>query len=68
MPVNRKRAKRDMKGTVSAWVEVYLSTGKEPQKGEKGYDEWCWYNLLRLNVNGLPEQPGITGWFYNGNE
>jgi hypothetical protein len=64
MPVNRKRAKRDMFGTVSPWVDEYLATGKEPKEGEDGYDEWCHYNLLKLNVAGLPEQPGIKGWFY----
>jgi hypothetical protein len=67
MPANRKRQQRNQGGTISPWVHEYLKTGKEPQKGEDGYDEWCHYNLLKLNVNGMPEQPGITGWFFNGN-
>jgi hypothetical protein len=67
MPTNRKRQQRNQGGNISSWVHEYLKTGKPPQKNEDGYDEWCHFTLLKLNVNGLPEQPAIKGWPYHGN-
>ena len=56
MPVNRKRAKRENTGTVSLWVKEYIKTGEGPKEGEPGHEEFCDYELLNLNVNGLPEK------------
>ena len=63
MPVNRKRVKRDLQGTVSPWVAGYLKTGKGPRKGEDGFEEFCSYELLNINVRGLPEKNRNGFWF-----
>jgi hypothetical protein len=62
MPVNRKRARRENKGAIPKWVKEYLKTGKEPEKGEPGYEQACDYFLLNLNVPGLPEKNPNGYW------
>ena len=63
MPSTRKRASRGFTGSVSAWVGGYIKNGKIPEKGTDDYEEWCSYELLNLNVRGLPEKNKNGFWF-----
>jgi hypothetical protein len=63
MPTSRKRIKKGHIGAESPWVEEYLKTGRYPKEGEDGYEEFCSYELLNLNVRGLPEKNRNGFWY-----